>query len=359
MARAHVQRLPAPLKLNFAVTYWCQYRCQTCNVWQKRPTDELTTDEMLRFIARNNDVSWIDVTGGEIFLRKDIGEILDAMVRSWKNLVLLHFPTNGFQTDAIVRTAERLARVSSARIVITVSVDGDGPLNDEIRGIKGGYRQQIETFNALRRIAGLRVLLGMTLSARNVDAVEATFRACQRDAPGLQMHDFHVNVMQLSSHYYANTDTAALLPSRAQAINAVRTYRRLRGDSIWPSAWLESAYLRRLEQFLETDHVPMQCHSLRSSCFIDPWGTVFPCITYTRPLGSLRDTDMRLAPIWHGVETTGVQKEIWDGRCPQCWTACEAYQSILGNVGRPFTGRLPRRGVKPRCPTSTDASSGL
>jgi radical SAM protein with 4Fe4S-binding SPASM domain len=79
----------------------------------------------------------------------------------------------------------------------------------------------------------------------------------------------------------------------------------------------------------------MRCHSLRSSCFIDPWGTVFPCITYSRPLGSLRDTSMELAPLWHAPATTAVQQEIWKGDCPQCWTACEAYQSILGNLGRP------------------------
>ena len=31
-------------------------------------------------------------------------------------------------------------------------------------------------------------------------------------------------------------------------------------------------------------------------------------------------------------DTAQVQGEIWQGQCPQCWTACEAYQSILGNA---------------------------
>ncbi len=35
-----------------------------------------------------------------------------------------------------------------------------------------------------------------------------------------------------------------------------------------------------------------------------------------------------------------MQREIWRGQCPQCWTACEAYQSILGNV---LAGRCPSR----------------
>ena len=76
----------------------------------------------------------------------------------------------------------------------------------------------------------------------------------------------------------------------------------------------------------------MPCHALRASCFIDPWGTVYPCITYSRPVGRLRETGMRLDPIWNGPDARQLQREIWDGQCPQCWTACEAYQSILGNV---------------------------
>lgn len=76
----------------------------------------------------------------------------------------------------------------------------------------------------------------------------------------------------------------------------------------------------------------MPCHALRASCFVDPWGVVYPCITYAKPVGNLRETGMRLAPIWNGGEAVDVQKEIWQGRCPQCWTACEAYQSILGNA---------------------------
>ena len=90
-----------------------------------------------------------------------------------------------------------------------------------------------------------------------------------------------------------------------------------------------------------TGTTPMPCHSLRSSCFIDPWGTVYPCITYDRPIGSLRDTGMQLAPIWASSEARERQAEIWKGDCPQCWTACEAYPSIVGNLLRPSSGPHP------------------
>ena len=335
LMRANVGVLPYPLKLNLALTYWCQYRCKTCNIWQRRPVDELTTTEVIRFVRENPGPSWLDVTGGEIFLREDIDDIFAALVESWRDLFVLHFPTNGFLTGRIVETAERLARSRIPEVIMTVSIDGDEALNDEVRGIKGGFRHQVETLNALRRIDGIRAVAGITLSRFNVGQTERTFEAVRAECPGLGIDDLHLNFAQVSEHYYANADDSIAAP-RDAAIRELRWYRTTRGSGHGPAGWVESAFLRKLEGFLQTGATPMPCHSLRSSCFIDPWGVVFPCITYSRPLGRLRDTGLQLAPIWGDAATRSTQREIWAGHCPQCWTACEAYHSILGNLTRPF-----------------------
>lgn len=333
--RANYGRLGTPLKLTFAVTYWCQYRCKTCNIWQKKPKGELDTDELFDFVDKNRDFSWADITGGEIFLRPDIGDVLERMLKSWRRLTVLHFATNGYKTRTITETVRRLVGLSPAHLVITVSLDGHEELNDEIRGIAGGYRHQIETFNALRRLDGVRAVLGMTLSQSNLGQVEETFRRCQQDCPGLELADFHLNVMQLSDHYYSNRESADLLPPRQQARADIEAYRQRRGRVTSPAAWLEDRYLRNVETFLASGRTPMRCHSLRSSCFIDSWGTVYPCITYAKPIGSLRENGMELAPIWRSQAAKDRQAEIWEGDCPHCWTACEAYQSIAGNLLRP------------------------
>jgi radical SAM protein with 4Fe4S-binding SPASM domain len=332
-----VTRPAAPAKVNLCLTYWCQYKCRTCNIWQRKPTDELTTDEVLAFVRENPAITWADLTGGEIFLRPDIETILDAVVQGWRRLALLHFPTNGFLTDRIVKAVERIARRGPARTIITVSLDGDEALNDSVRGIKGGFRRQIETFRALRRIGGVTTVLGMTLSSYNVGRFEETFEACAREVPGLTPDDLHLNVAQVSGHYYDNGGLEGIRPDPDDVRRELRVYRDRKGLPRSPHHLLERVYLRYLDRFLTTGRTPMPCHALRASCFVDPWGVVYPCITYSRPLGRLRDTGMRLAPIWNAPETAGVQREIWQGQCPQCWTACEAYQSILGNV---LAGRL-------------------
>lgn len=329
---ATVHRPSAPLKLNLCLTYWCQYRCKTCNIWKRKPSDELTTNELVALIRENPTVSWLDLTGGEIFLRPDILEVFDAIVTGWRRLAILHFPTNGFLTDKIVAGVKRIAGRGPAHTIVTVSLDGDEALNDEIRGIKGGFKRQIETFKALRAIPGISTVFGMTLSSYNLGRFEETFRACARECPGLTIDDMHLNIAQVSGHYYGNDTLPGMAPDAHAARQELDTYRRLRGPSRSAQQLLETVYLRHLDRYLQTGQTPMPCHALRASCFIDPWGVVYPCITYSRPLGRLRDTGMRLEPIWHAAETAQVQSEIWQGQCPQCWTACEAYQSILGNA---------------------------
>src|SRR5688500_2563574 len=125
-------------------------------------------------------------------------------------------------------------------------------------------------------------------------------------------------------------DAVAPQPSAARA--EIAKYRALRGRARRPSQFLENAYLRNLDRFLATGRTPMPCHALRASCFIDPWGVVYPCISYSRPIGRLRDTGMRLEPLWNAADTARLQGEIWKGDWPQCWTAGEAYQSMLGNA---------------------------
>ena len=194
----------------------------------------------------------------------------------------------------------------------------------------------------------------MTVSAHNVGRVEATIRACERDCPTFSVADFHLNVAQRSQHYYGNADDESLSPPEDQLQAELRRYQKTRGLPNSVSAWVEHRYLRHLDGFLGSGQTPMRCHALRSSCFIDPWGVVFPCITYSRPVGRLRDTAMALAPIWRGGNAVQLQSAIWHYECPQCWTACEAYQSILGNLWRP-TRRVPvvdTRRAAPHTPPS-------
>lgn len=330
--RSNVSRLDYPYKLTFAITYRCNYKCKTCNIWQRKPENELTLDEIGTFFRRSNKFNWVDFTGGEVWLRSDFTEIVRVALKECHTLGLLHFPTNGYMTDRIVVGVEQIMRMRPPKFIITVSMDGDEVVNDYVRGIKGGWRRQIETYKRLRAIPGVEVVLGMTLSSYNADQYERAFAAAKAACPWLSPRDFHMNVAHESSHLYGNEGSGLLDKNREEVVRQVGRYRLLRGFSFGPVGILERRYLKHVEKFLDTKTIPMRCHALSSSCFIDPWGNVYPCGMYDVKIASLRDYDFNLQNIWDLPRTLKTQKEIWDYRCPQCWSPCEAYQSIFGNL---------------------------
>ncbi len=337
---ANFRRPSFPFKLTFCITYWCNYKCQTCNIWKMKPRDELSLEEIQELFRKSNRFLWVDVTGGEVSLRKDFPDVCQAIIDNCKNLLLLHFPTNGYLTDQIVRYTREIARMGPEKLIITVSTDGDEAMNDKIRGVEGGWQRQIETFRKLREIPNVEVVLGMTLSSANVDHFPQAFAAAKKEIPDLDYRDFHVNIVHESDHYFGNAPLGVRSGITAESLaQATEQYAELRGLGWNPVNILERAYLKRVRRYLESGKTPMRCHALRSSCFIDSWGHVYPCTIYDRKVGSLRDYDFDLEKLWAEPEVVKVQKEIWEYDCPQCWTPCEAYQTILGNFFRPDAKR--------------------
>lgn len=325
-----------PFKLTMILTYWCQLRCNMCNIWQRRPEGELETEELLEFFRRNRNFSWINLSGGEIFLRPDIEDVLEGVIRESPRLYLLDFPTNGFQTRRIVDCVRNLLRRPPPKLLITVSLDGPRETHDEIRGVEGSFDHALQTFRELRKLRNRRFqpFLGMTLQPMNVDRVDAALAEVRQEIPDFEPKELHVNMVHESGHYYDNVGTP--IPSAEETLRAMQHVRSLRGRSSHPVAFLEARYQKLAERFLNTGKTPLPCHALSSSVFIDSFGNVLPCSIYDHPLGNLREIDFRLSNLWDDPKVTDLAKEIRGGACPQCWTPCEAYQTILANL-------LPRR----------------
>ena len=332
--KANLGRLSRPYKLTFALTSKCNYRCQTCHIWQKRPQNELSAAEIERMFKKAPDFSWIDLTGGEVFLRKDFLEIVEIILASCPHLLLLHFPTNGYLTEIIVSSVQKIAQWKPEKLILTVSMDGDERMNDQIRGIPGGWRRQIETFKRLREVPGVQTVLGMTVSALNAGQFERAFQAAKNEFPPLTYNDFHVNVAHISPHYYGNADTDLISGSEKAMAETVQNYLKARTFPLDPVSYLEKQYLKRVGQYLQTKKTPIHCQALSSSCFLDATGAVYPCSMYDRTLGNIREWDYDLPALWNSEASRRLQEEIWEFKCPQCWTPCEAYQSIFGSLLR-------------------------
>jgi radical SAM protein with 4Fe4S-binding SPASM domain len=135
------------------------------------------------------------------------------------------------------------------------------------------------------------------------------------------------------SFYYDN-EQASLPQQEGRLAAAIENYRDQCGLALNPRWFLERAYQRRVAEYLRSGRTPVLCHALRSSCFLDPEGRVYPCITYEKPIANVRDHGYDIARVWRSDVARELQSDIWKQNCPQCWTPCEAYQSICGNLLR-------------------------
>lgn len=334
VARSNFGRNARPFKLTLIVTWTCDARCQMCNIWRRPKDGVMTIDEVGRFFAANPSFSWVNVSGGEIWTRPDADELFAAIVARSRDLYLLDFPTTGQQTDRIVAGVEKILATRLPKLLVTVSLDGPPAVHDEIRGRKGAFANALATFAALRerRSGRFGVFLGMTLSNFNRGSIFETFDAVRAVIPGAELSDMHVNLAQQSAHYYGNEGMGR---TQAEALAELDEFVARRGRGLTPVAWLERRYQRLVPGFHKTGRTPLPCKALSSSVFIDAAWNVYPCSMYDAPLGNLREHAFDLAAIWGAPRTVGLQREIAGRRCPNCWTPCEAYQTILGNVLRP------------------------
>lgn len=323
---SNMRRLDAPWKLTLATTYVCNHKCNHCGIWTRRPKGEMVTEDFDALFAANPSIRWLDLTGGEPTARPDLPDIVRSAGRHLPDLLVLHFPTNGTLPDKAVAAARAATESTAAHVIVTVSLDGTPAVHDAIRGIPGAWDGAIETFARLRDLPHVEVVLGMTLTPENAGSTRQTFAAAAERLGSLDRDAFHFNVAQRSAHFYGNEEMP--MADGSAVLAALRTADAELPTS--PRALMERSYRALVPRFLKDGRSPVTCQSMSASCFVDPWGVVYPCITEDRPLAKLAEHGWSLASVW--AATDDAASDMAAGRCDGCWTPCEAYQSLLGSL---------------------------
>ncbi len=332
----NVVELKNPYKLTFSISYWCQSRCLTCNIWEIKPKGELELNEIQEFAKKNNFFKWIEITGGEPFLRKDIVEIVKAFNDNCKDLFVLTMPTNSLcNHDMVTEKLKKILDFGIPKVSITLSLDGDRETHDKIRGIPGNFDKVIDMAKRLHELKktykSLFFVFGYTMSRFNQGKLEKTFNAIKEELPWMTYNDLHVNVGQISESYYKNgeLDIRAEKNELAKEIDFLIKKRRFEFGAI---PIIENIFLRNLVKYVNTEKSPIKSKSLDASLFMDSYGNIYPSIMWGRKIGNIRDTNYSLDKLWHNVDAEEVRKIVHEGKEPTCWTACEAYQSIVGDI---------------------------
>ncbi len=335
--KSNIATLSMPYALNFAMTYECNSRCKTCNIWTiHRKKEELTLDEIKIFAKNNNTFRWVRLTGGEPLLREDIIDIAKAFIDNSKDMYVMMMAVNSLiNKDKIISTVKAILDLGVPRLSITVSLDGYRELHDQIRGIPGNYNRAIEVYKALselkKQYPNLHRAFGYTISKYNEGKFEDTYQGVRKDIPDIKYDDFHVNIAHSSANYYQNPEMGDIRPGKVYP-DEIRQLIKNREPAFDQIHMIEDVYLKKSIEYARTGVTPMDCKSLNASIFLDPYGNLYPCTMWYHKITNVRDIDYDLRKMWNTKESEDLRKDIKAKKCPNCWTPCEAHQSIVGNV---------------------------
>ena len=333
--KANLRSPQLPYKVTFVATYHCNFRCEMCGIWQKKSVNEMTPQEVEQFFTRWPQFRWVHLTGGELFMRRDLEDLVAAIQGSCKSLFLLNFPTTGWFGDKTVALVENVLKRGVGRLMNTISIDGPPALHEEMRGLKGSWAKGIETFRRLRGIkrSNYQVVVGMTLMEKNASKVDETIEAIRTVIPDFKRSELHLNIGHESGHYFGNVGYP-VSAHHVEIMKSVEAHRKAIGHSLHPVKFLEDRYQALIPKYYETGKSPLPCTALSSSCFIDAYWNLYPCSIWDEKVGNLRDNGFDLEKLWASERRRELREEVQQERCSHCWTPCEAYPTILGNLFR-------------------------
>jgi SynChlorMet cassette radical SAM/SPASM protein ScmE len=153
MTRKNVKRVKNPVmriprSVDVEITSRCNLRCRYCYYFDNPSVtyQDLPTDEWLKFFDELGRCAVMDVTlqGGEPFIRKDLPELIEGIVRNRMRFSILS--NGGLIDDNIASFIAQTNRCNS----VQVSVDGSSPVTHDVCRGKGSFEGAIRGIRILR-----------------------------------------------------------------------------------------------------------------------------------------------------------------------------------------------------------------
>lgn len=302
--------------LTVAVTNGCNSRCGMCKQWEGNRSEDLRPEEFEALFGRHEfaGIRYLNITGGEPFLREDIGDVVEAITRRLANVKTFFISTNGtYPRRAEKFTADLIAKQKGLDVNVAVSIDGDRDLNRTVRGIDS-HQAGVKTIELCRNVSEcVKTMISTTLSPANCSLQNLMYLRELADRTGSTL-SFR---MAATNEYYRNggVDFGCIASQIREVIDFTRCH------------CVDNPFLLAQATFLETGEMPIMGSKERLKCkagklfvFVDAKGNIFPCINSTRPIGNTRD----------GIVTTEIDDLGSQEQCV-CCTECTFYPMFYNN----------------------------
>ena len=317
-----------PIDAVLAVTYRCNARCAMCGIWKGTPGRESPPET---FANLPSTLKWVNVTGGEPFLRDDLAALIGHVSKACPKAEIV-VSTNGFLTERIADVVGRAGLGS--RLGVAVSVDGIGEMHDTVRGVPGAFDKARATLDRLREMRAPGVRMAFTLTPENLDHFGRVY-ALSREL-GV---DFSCALAQGSEHYFQIAGEG-LQPAPEALRRTLEPVARaeLRGGS--PKRWARAYFLAGIHRFASGEGRLLPCRAGGASFFVAPSGDVYPCNVLSRLMGNLNE--QRFEEMWRSERADEARREV-AGCSDGCWMVCTVRSSMWRHLPRVMRWALLRK----------------
>jgi len=321
-----------PMNLTLSVTFKCNSRCKTCNVYKKK-CDEFSLPEWQK-VFRNlgKDLFWVTISGGEPFLRNDL---LDLVCSLYDHCLpsIINIPTNGLLKETIPKIVNQITiHCKKTQIVINLSIDEIEDKHDAIRGVQRNYAKAMETFTALKDLDTPNLSIGIhtVISKFNVTRIPEIYRHLRTLNPASYITEIAEEREEL------NTVGTGISPDYHDYANAIDFLsKELAQDHFNRVGKITRAfrieYYQMVKRILEERRQVIPCYAGFASAQIAPNGDVWMCCMKAESIGNLRDVSYDFKKIWFSQKAEIFRECIKKGRC-YCPLANASYTNMLHNL---------------------------
>jgi MoaA/NifB/PqqE/SkfB family radical SAM enzyme len=324
--------LALPMNLTISVSYRCNSRCKTCNVWQ-RPNDDFTLEEYDKtFASIGRDAYWFTFSGGEPTLRKDLPEMVEAAYRHCRPGII-NIPTNGIQDKIIPARIERVLQAApGSEVILNLSLDGVGDKHDLVRGVKGNFARAMRTYAGLKALKGRykNFTLGVhtVISTFNVDEFEHIYNFVRDELkPDSFISEIAEERVELDTVGMGITPPIQKYQPVIERLQEGIRNAEFTGVSRITQAFRDRYYDLVKRTLVEKRQI-IPCLAGVASAQIAPNGDVWTCCIRAEAVGNLREHGYDFRSVWTTAHADELRRSIKAGEC-YCPLANASYTNML------------------------------
>lgn len=320
-----------PFNLTLSLSFRCNSRCKTCNIYAKK-SDELTLVEWTKIFKKyGKGLFWVTISGGEPFLRDDLVEIVKALYDNCHPAVI-NIPTNALLKEKIPPIVKRIADYCvESQIVINISIDEIGERHDVIRGTPGSYEKALQVFQSLKLLTNKNLSVGIhsVISIFNFDRIPQIYQDLSKLHPDSYITEIAEEREEL------NSIGTGITPQYQDYVKAVDfLIDKLRKNKFRRIGKLTRAlrieYYQIVKKILLRKRQVIPCYAGFASAQIAPNGDIWFCCIKAKSIGNLRDSDFDFKKLWFSENAYNLRKSIKNREC-FCPLANASYTNMLHN----------------------------